>query len=266
MTQSPSERIREIPYNYTSFSDREIVLRFLGKEGWQLLEDLRGERRTGRSARMLFEVLGDMWVVTRNPYIQDDLLANQRRRQSWVDALRGRLKQISDRADGNDKALRLAAKAVAAVDKFSAQLLDQQRLRGRAMKRLTRITHKDNIRFDGLARVSHVTDATDWRVEYPFVVIVPDTEQEVQGIVAACIELGLTIIPRGGGTGYNGGAVPLHPDSAVINTEKLEDLGKVEPRRLPGVANPDLIKEVPTVHAGAGVVTQRVSEVAQAQG
>ena len=28
-------------------------------------------------------------------------------------------------------------------------------------------------------------------------------------LVKGCIELGLTIIPRGGGTGYTGGAVPL---------------------------------------------------------
>ena len=27
-------RIREIPYNYTSFSDREIVIRYLGEEMW----------------------------------------------------------------------------------------------------------------------------------------------------------------------------------------------------------------------------------------
>ena len=45
-------RIREIPYNYTSFSDREIVIRFLGEEMWQALETLRAERVTGRSARM----------------------------------------------------------------------------------------------------------------------------------------------------------------------------------------------------------------------
>lgn len=51
--------------------------------------------------------------------------------------------------------------------------------------------------FDGLARVSPVTDATDWRVEYPFVVLLPDTEAEVRGLVEGCIELGLTIIPRG---------------------------------------------------------------------
>ena len=86
---------------------------------------------------------------------------------------------------------------------------------------LARATHRDNIAFDGFARVSHVTDATDWRVEYPFVVLCPDTEDEVRGLVAGCIELGLTIIPRGGGTGYTGGAVPLTARSAVINTEKL---------------------------------------------
>jgi hypothetical protein len=85
---------------------------------------------------------------------------------------------------------------------------------------------KDNIKFDGLSRVSHVTDATDWRVEYPFVVLTPDGEEEMAGLVKGCIELGLTIIPRGGGTGYTGGAIPLTPMSAVINTEKLDSAGR----------------------------------------
>ena len=70
-------------------------------------------------------------------------------------------------------------------------------------------TRADNIRFDAYARVSHVTDATDWRVEFPFLVLMPDSEAEIPGLVRDCIELGLTIIPRGGGTGYTGGAVPL---------------------------------------------------------
>ena len=56
-------RLREIPYNYTSFSDREIVIRLLGEEAWRVLDTLRAERVTGRSARMLYEVLGDIWVV-----------------------------------------------------------------------------------------------------------------------------------------------------------------------------------------------------------
>ena len=84
----PTARLREIPYNYTSFSDREIVIRFLGEQSWNILNELRGERKTGRSARMLFEVLGDIWVVSRNPYLQDDLLDNPKRRKALIDALR----------------------------------------------------------------------------------------------------------------------------------------------------------------------------------
>ena len=83
-------RLREIPYNYTSFSDREIVLRLLGAPAWRILDELRAERRTGRSARMLYEVLGDIWVVQRNPYLQDDLIENPRRRRLLIEALHHR--------------------------------------------------------------------------------------------------------------------------------------------------------------------------------
>ena len=81
------------------------------------------------------------------------------------------------------------------------------------------------------------------------------------GLVAGCIELGLTIIPRGGGTGYTGGAVPLELESAVINTEKLEAMTEVQPMALPGVDG-----EVATIWTGAGVVTQRVAEAAERAG
>ena len=90
-------RLREIPYNYTSFSDREIVIRLLGADNWQILDELRSERVTGRSARMLYEVLGDIWVVQRNPYLEDDLLANRERRDALVDALRHRLREVEKR-------------------------------------------------------------------------------------------------------------------------------------------------------------------------
>ena len=37
----PPARLREIPYNYTSFSDREIVIRLLGERIWALIQELR---------------------------------------------------------------------------------------------------------------------------------------------------------------------------------------------------------------------------------
>ncbi|MDR0480837.1 MAG: DUF3683 domain-containing protein, partial [Gallionellaceae bacterium] len=252
-------RLREIPYNYTSFSDREIVIRILGAEAWGIVDGLRVERRTGRSARMLYEVLGDIWVVQRNPYLQDDLLANGQRRGALIEALRHRLQAIEDRRQDNTDVARLLELAHRAVDDFSAEFEDTLRLRRKAMRALSRHTRHDNIQFDGLARVSHVTDATDWRVEYPFVVLTPDTEAEVAPLVRACIELGLTLIPRGGGTGYTGGAVPLDKLSAVINTEKLDALSAVETLPLHGVDQP-----VATIHCGAGVVTRRVMEAAEA--
>ena len=229
------QRIREIPYNYTSFSDREIVARFLGERMWGVLEALRGQRRTGRSARLLFEVLGDLWVVDRNPYIQDDLLADRRRQQALARTLHRRLDAIEARAGGNALALELAAAAREAVRRFEAWFPRQRRRRREALRVLSRHTRRDNIRFDGFARIAHATDATDWRVAFPFVVLYPDSEEEVAPLVRACIGLGLTIIPRGGGTGYTGGAVPLEEDSAVINTEKLEALSPVRWRRLPGL-------------------------------
>src|SRR5436190_14299205 len=260
-------RLREIPYNYTSFSDREIVIRLLGPEIWDLLGELRAERRTGRSARMLFEVLGDIWVVERNPYLQDDLLDNPSRRELLIGALRHRLSEIEKRRElGTDPARdakvgRLLAAAHAAVDRFASGFREAWDLRKRALRVLSRHTHQDNITFDGFARVCHVTDATDWRIEYPFIVLHPDAEAEMPGLVRGCIELGLTIIPRGGGTGYTGGAVPLDRRSAVINTEKLERLSAVERIALPGRSEPTA-----TIEAGAGVVTKRAIDAAETGG
>jgi FAD/FMN-containing dehydrogenase len=155
----------------------------------------------------------------------------------------------------------LLTAARAAVERFAAHFRTVWDLRKTTRRVLGRVTAKDNLKFDGLSRVSHVTDATDWRVEMPFVVLTPDSEAEMAALVAGCIELGLTIIPRGGGTGYTGGAVPLAWNSAVINTEKLEAMSEVELVALPGVAQP-----VATVFSEAGVVTQRVADAAERAG
>ena len=263
-TEAP--RLREIPYNYTSFSDREIVIRLLGVEAWDVLLRLRQERRTGRSARMLYEVLGDIWVVQRNPYLQDDLLDNPQRRRQLVDALHHRLSEVQRRRSNEDAerdALvgQLLEAASRAVEAFNAEFEAIASLRKKTARQLKKYTANDNIKFDGLSRVSHVTDATDWRVEYPFVVLTPDTEVEMAGLVKGCIDLGLTIVPRGGGTGYTGGAVPLTWKSAVINTEKLEAMTEVEHIQLEGLDKP-----VPTIWTEAGVVTQRVADAAERAG
>src|SRR3954469_343949 len=128
-------RLREIPYNYTSFSDREIVIRLLGPRAWEVLDQLRDERRTGRSARMLYEVLGDIWVVQRNPYLQDDLLDNPGRRRLLVEALHHRLAEVEKRRTPDGDAERdalvgeLMHSARAAVGAFDENFRETATLR-----------------------------------------------------------------------------------------------------------------------------------------
>ncbi|HEY4968997.1 MAG TPA: DUF3683 domain-containing protein [Steroidobacteraceae bacterium] len=264
--REPEPRLREIPYNYTSLADREIVIRLLGDAAWAVLDELRAERRTGRSARMLYEVLGDIWVVDRNPYLQDDLLDNPKRRRQLIEALHHRLNEMEKRRDAADqvrdaKVGQLLRAAGDAVLQFERRFVDLAQMRKKARRSLLKHSRADNVRFDAFSRVAHVTDATDWRVELPFLVLAPDTEVEAAALVRACIELGLTVIPRGGGTGYTGGAVPLTPWSAVINTEKLETLGAAETIALPGVPS-----GTASIFSAAGVVTKRVAEAAERAG
>ena len=138
---------------------------------------------------MLYEVLGDIWVVQRNPYLQDDLLDNPRRRGCWSTRCTTAWARCEKRRTPGGRRRSAtpgrraaAARRAARCDAFDATFRDDLRTCARTAQRaLRRLTAKDNIKFDGLSRVSHVTDATDWRVEYPFVVLTPDTEAEMAG-------------------------------------------------------------------------------------
>ena len=264
-------RLREIPYNYTSFSDREIVIRLLGAPMWRSLEELRGERRTGRSARMLFEVLGDIWVVDAQsvpagrPARQPEAPARCWSRRCATGSREIEKRRAGQRGDARPRCARSRSCSRRRAPRSTASSVVRARPRRCASGRCAcsrRHTRRDNIAFDGLARVSHVTDATDWRVEYPFVVLHPDTEDEVRGLVEGCIELGLTIIPRGGGTGYTGGAIPLDARVGGDQHRKARRAcRRSSASRCPGRAEP-----VATIDCGAGVVTRRVMEAAEAAG
>lgn len=261
-----NQRLREVPYNYTSLSDREIVIRLLGADAWEALEKLRNERVTGRSARMLYEALGAIWAIRRNPYLEDGLLASKKRREKLVAELHHRVSEVEDRRQGNERVSLLTERAREAVNAFAQWFSDTAQRRRAVRHKLSHFTRTDNICFDGHARVAHVTDATDWRVEYPFAVLTPDTEEEIAPLVRASIELGLTIIARGGGTGYTGGAIPLDARSIIINTEKLIHIGPVEEICLPDADGQPMAETYATIRTGAGAVTDRVAEAAAQAG
>jgi glycolate oxidase subunit GlcD len=59
-------------------------------------------------------------------------------------------------------------------------------------------------------------------------VALPRTAEEVAEVVAWCYEHGVPVVPRGGGTGYAGGAVPLD-GGVVLSLERLNGVRSFEP-------------------------------------
>ncbi|MGZ3159699.1 MAG: FAD-binding protein, partial [Burkholderiaceae bacterium] len=45
--------------------------------------------------------------------------------------------------------------------------------------------------------------------QLPMVVVLPQTEEQVVGILKTCRKLDVPIVPRGAGTGLSGGAMPI---------------------------------------------------------
>jgi len=109
-------------------------------------------------------------------------------RAALIEALHHRLGEIEKRREPADrerdaKVGQLLAAARKAVQSFEDEFRSTWDLRKAARRELARHTRDDNIRFDGFARVSHVTDATDWRVEYPFVVSAARQRRRDSGLV-----------------------------------------------------------------------------------
>ena len=60
------------------------------------------------------------------------------------------------------------------------------------------------------------------------VVALPRSSEEVAEVVAWCYAHGVAVVPRGGGTGYAGGAVPLD-GGVVLSLERLERVRSFDP-------------------------------------
>lgn len=251
-------KYREIPYNYTSFSDKEIVAEYLGDEAWDILCELRGHRVTGRSAKLLFEVIGDIFAIYRNPYIYNDFLDNRSKR-SRLKKLHNLRFSVVEKAANNDLVYKILEKTREADISFFESFGYTKKLRKKIRSALKGITASRNIRFTAFHRAAHITDATDWRVACPEVVVYPDSETELAGLIEVARDLGLKVIARGGGTGLTGGAVPVYRNTMVINTEKLRVIDGIREYEVAG-------KKIPVIRLGAGVVTESAMDYARNNG
>ncbi len=213
---------REIPFNYTSADDWQVVSFLLGTEIALILEELRDRRVTGRSARLLMRFFGEILIYRRNPYLFQELVSSAGRRKRMFENAEKHLGIIEQNIGDEARVHKVLVASRQLLDDFRNDVEKVPGLRRRMKRELGAVTGVSNVLFDPFTLVSHATDATDWRLYLPVAVVMPDKEEQLSPLLTAIAKMGLKAVPRGGGTGLTGGAVPLRPDCVVINTEKLD--------------------------------------------
>lgn len=73
--------------------------------------------------------------------------------------------------------------------------------------------------------------------QLPMVVVLPETETQVQGVLRACRRLNLPVVTRGAGTGLSGGALP-HAQGVLLGMSKFNRIKAVDPIAATAVVEP----------------------------
>ena len=254
-----TEGFREIPFNYTSADDGQVVRLLFDGEMWTTMERLRDTRVTGRSARLLLRFIGDLFVLRRNPYLYQDFIDSKSQRREFL-RMAGRDLAVVERHGADNAELSgVTRRCREALAGLARELAGAVARRARIRRVLGAVVGPENVSFDPFTLVAHATDATDWRLFLPAAVVFPSREEEVGPLLNAVAELGLNAIPRGAGTGLTGGAVPVAPGCVMINTEKLNRIRGIAQAAVPGG-----MAEVLEVEAG--VVTEDAMAHAESSG
>jgi FAD/FMN-containing dehydrogenase/Fe-S oxidoreductase len=254
---------REIPFNYTSADDRQAVVGLLGTEMWDRLEELRSRRVTGRSARLLMRVLGELLVHQRNPYLFEELIGSSKRRRALYRRVEADL-EVIERNASERMVLDVLAAFRDALRGFQKIVAEAPAARDRVRDALGAVIGRENVLFDPFTIVSHATDATDWRLHLPLAVAMPSAESQVAPLLATIASLGLHAIPRGAGTGLTGGAVPLRAGCVMVNTEKLNRIHGIDRHDFLGSDGRSTRGHV--MRVDAGVITESAMEYAAEHG
>lgn len=109
------------------------------------------------------------------------------------------------------------------------------------------IVGKENIALDKETRICYSYDATNMKY-LPDGVVYPHSVEEISRIVKLANEYRFPIIPRGAGTGFTGGTLPVDGGVVLVLT-KMNKILKIDPENLlaivePGVVTFDLQQEV----------------------
>jgi glycolate oxidase len=97
----------------------------------------------------------------------------------------------------------------------------------------------DHVRTDESSRLAYGTDALK-KGQPADAVVLPGSTEEVAAVVRVCAEYRIPIVPRGGGTGYTGGAVPTQ-GGIILSLERMNRILEIDELNLIAVVEPNVI-------------------------
>ncbi len=104
---------------------------------------------------------------------------------------------------------------------------------------------------DDMDRLLYSYDATRIKV-LPEVVVIPENKEEVQKLVKICYEEGIPVTPRGAGSGYTGGSLPVK-GGVVVSFEKMDKILEIDEDNAIAKVQP-------------GVITYRLQQAVEKKG
>ena len=121
-------------------------------------------------------------------------------------------------------------------------------IENRHIENLEKIVGKEDIKTDKIHLRSYSYDATREHF-YPDAVIFPENEKEVSEILKYCNKEKIAVVPRGAGSGFTGGALPVNGGIVLAVEKYMNKILEIDEKDMvavvqPGVINAHLQKEV----------------------
>ncbi len=115
------------------------------------------------------------------------------------------------------------------------------------VKQIIQIAGKENVVEDQESRICYSYDATNRRY-LPDVIVFPRTPREISEVLKLANQSHFPVVPRGAGTGFTGGTLPVEGGVVLVLT-KMNKILRIDPENLlvivePGVVTYDLQQEV----------------------
>ncbi|SDB17690.1 FAD/FMN-containing dehydrogenase [Desulfonatronum thiosulfatophilum] len=185
------------------------------------------------------EMAAELFLLRYNPFIAPDMVRNS------VNA------QLSANAPSLDSEYATALEQ--AVDHFWQDYEAEQNFKSDLIKRLQECLPTECINNNPNALVECSTDATDLRLELPLLVVAPENTEQVQCIIRLANEMGFSIVPRGGGSGLTGGAIPAGKRTVMLSLSRMKNILSID-------------KKEKKLCAQSGVITLNAIQAAAGQG